>query len=75
AGGVTAALGAPSAAPPGALLPAGPRPGGAHAPEVETAMDRLVAPLMYRILFRPSGLTPAYARHLVTDLLGTPDGA
>ncbi|MGW3178912.1 TetR/AcrR family transcriptional regulator [Kitasatospora sp. NPDC001119] len=47
---------------------------GEDAPEVETAMDRLVAPLMYRILFRPSGLTPAYARHLVTDLLGTPDG-
>lgn len=41
------------------------------APDVETVMDRVVAPLMYRILFRPAGLDAAYARRLVTDFLGT----
>ncbi|MFJ7995918.1 TetR/AcrR family transcriptional regulator [Streptomyces sp. NPDC096310] len=41
-----------------------------HTPTVETAMDRVVAPLMYRILFRPAGLDAAYARRLVDDLLG-----
>jgi AcrR family transcriptional regulator len=39
-------------------------------PDVETVMDRVVAPLMYRILFRPAGLDAAYARRLVTGLLG-----
>ncbi|WP_051711896.1 TetR/AcrR family transcriptional regulator [Streptomyces sp. NRRL S-350] len=39
-------------------------------PDVEAAMDRVVAPMMYRILFRPAGLDAAYARRLVTDLLG-----
>ncbi|NSC22842.1 TetR/AcrR family transcriptional regulator [Streptomyces albus subsp. chlorinus] len=47
---------------------------GETAPDVETVMDRVVAPLMYRILFRPAGLDTAYARRLVADLLGT-DGA
>lgn len=32
-------------------------------------MDRVVAPMMYRILFRPAGLDAAYARRLVTELL------
>ncbi|GHC81288.1 hypothetical protein GCM10007079_20950 [Nocardiopsis terrae] len=40
-----------------------------NTPDVETAMDRVVAPMMYRILFRPSGLEAAYARRLVTELL------
>ncbi|MFE3825356.1 hypothetical protein [Streptomyces sp. NPDC059092] len=39
-------------------------------PAVETAMDRVVAPLMYRVLFRPAGLDTAYARHLVDEFLG-----
>ncbi|MFJ6617953.1 TetR/AcrR family transcriptional regulator [Kitasatospora sp. NPDC091335] len=47
---------------------------GEDAPEVETAMDRVVAPLMYRILFRPSGLDADYARRLVAGLLGDPPG-
>ncbi|MET8468495.1 TetR/AcrR family transcriptional regulator [Streptomyces sp. NPDC006422] len=38
-------------------------------PEVETVVDRVVAPLMYRILFRPAGLDAAYARRLVTETL------
>ena len=42
---------------------------GERAPEVETVVDRVVAPLMYRILFRPAGLDTAYARRLVTELL------
>ncbi|MFG3229305.1 TetR/AcrR family transcriptional regulator [Kitasatospora sp. NPDC048194] len=45
---------------------------GESAPDVETAMDRVVAPVMYRILFRPAGLDAAYARRLVTDLLAAP---
>lgn len=43
---------------------------GEHVPDVETAMDRLVAPLMYRILFRPAGLDAAYGRRLVAEFLG-----
>ncbi len=39
-------------------------------PDVETVMDRIVAPMMYRILFRPAGLDTAYARRLVTELFG-----
>ncbi|MEV6618849.1 TetR/AcrR family transcriptional regulator [Streptomyces sp. NPDC051051] len=39
-------------------------------PDVEAAMDRIVAPMMYRILFRPAGLDTAYARQLVTELFG-----
>lgn len=41
-------------------------------PDIEAAMDRVVAPMMYRILFRPAGLDAAYARRLVNDLLDTP---
>ncbi|MER5544177.1 TetR/AcrR family transcriptional regulator [Streptomyces sp. NPDC002589] len=42
-----------------------------RAPGVETVMDRVVAPLVYRILFRPADLDAAYARDLVTGLLDT----
>ncbi|MEU3660370.1 TetR/AcrR family transcriptional regulator [Streptomyces sp. NPDC032940] len=42
-------------------------------PDVETVMDHLVAPMMYRILFRPEGLDTTYARHLVAGLLGATD--
>ncbi|MFE5119477.1 TetR/AcrR family transcriptional regulator [Streptomyces sp. NPDC056669] len=45
----------------------------AEIPEVETVIDRVVAPLMYRILFRPAGLDAAYARELVAGLLGQGD--
>ncbi|MEU3564023.1 MULTISPECIES: TetR/AcrR family transcriptional regulator [unclassified Kitasatospora] len=55
-----------------ALVLARARARGEEAPGVEAAMDRLVAPLMYRILFRPAGLGPDYARRLVADLLGNP---
>ncbi|WP_069173631.1 TetR/AcrR family transcriptional regulator [Streptomyces griseus] len=41
-----------------------------NTPDVETAMDRIVAPMMYRILFRPAGLDAAYARQLVSELFG-----
>lgn len=46
-------------------------------PGAETVLDRVIAPIMYRILFRPSGLDVEYARGLVNDLLapqrqGTP---
>ncbi|MFH9674750.1 TetR/AcrR family transcriptional regulator [Streptomyces sp. NPDC017405] len=41
-----------------------------NTPDVETVMDRIVAPMMYRILFRPAGLDAAYARRLVTMLFG-----
>ncbi|MET7316081.1 MULTISPECIES: TetR/AcrR family transcriptional regulator [Streptomyces] len=44
---------------------------GEEAPDVETVMDAVVAPLMYRILFRPDGLDSAFARRLVARLLGT----
>ncbi|GHE05333.1 TetR/AcrR family transcriptional regulator [Streptomyces alanosinicus] len=44
---------------------------GESAPAVETVMDRVVAPLMYRILFRPAGLDTAYTRQLVAGLLDT----
>ncbi|MFI7686745.1 TetR/AcrR family transcriptional regulator [Streptomyces griseoaurantiacus] len=43
-----------------------------NTPDVETALDRVVAPMMYRILFRPTGLDAAYARRLVTELFGAP---
>ncbi|WP_437004711.1 TetR/AcrR family transcriptional regulator [Streptomyces sp. enrichment culture] len=39
-------------------------------PDVETVMDRVVAPLMYRILFRPDGLDAPYAHRLVAQALG-----
>ncbi|WP_431989764.1 TetR/AcrR family transcriptional regulator [Streptomyces albogriseolus] len=41
---------------------------GEHGLDAETVMDRVVAPMMYRILFRPAGLDAAYARRLVTGL-------
>lgn len=40
---------------------------GEDVPDVETVLDRVVAPMMYRILFRPDGLTDAYARRLVGE--------
>ncbi|MEU1213858.1 TetR/AcrR family transcriptional regulator [Streptomyces sp. NPDC005790] len=43
---------------------------GEEAPGTERIIDHVVAPLMYRILFRPDGLDDAYARRLVTALLG-----
>ncbi|MEU9160927.1 TetR/AcrR family transcriptional regulator [Streptomyces sp. NPDC048424] len=46
---------------------------GERAPDVETVIDQIVAPLMYRILFRPQGLDTAYARRLVTAALGPTD--
>ncbi|WP_371502463.1 TetR/AcrR family transcriptional regulator [Kitasatospora sp. NBC_00374] len=41
-------------------------------PDTETVLDTVVAPLMYRILFRPGRLDAPYARRLVDALLGTP---
>jgi AcrR family transcriptional regulator len=46
---------------------------GQSAPDVETVLDRVVAPMMYRILFRPGQLDTAYARRLVAGLLGVQD--
>ncbi|MFH8385234.1 TetR-like C-terminal domain-containing protein [Kitasatospora sp. NPDC018058] len=43
---------------------------GEAVPDVETLLDVVVAPLMYRILFRPSDLSAAYAGHLVAAALG-----
>ncbi|MBT2383299.1 TetR/AcrR family transcriptional regulator [Streptomyces sp. ISL-11] len=40
---------------------------GEDAPDVETLIDRVVAPMMYRILFRPGDLTDAYAHRLVQE--------
>lgn len=40
---------------------------GEEAPDVETVLDRVVAPMMYRILFRPTGLTDAYAHELARE--------
>ncbi len=42
---------------------------GEAAPSGETVMDRVVAPIMYRILFRPDGLDAAYARRLAAEVL------
>ncbi|MFJ6530017.1 TetR/AcrR family transcriptional regulator [Streptomyces longwoodensis] len=42
---------------------------GEKTPGVETVIDRVVAPLMYRILFRPDRLDAAYARRLVAEVL------
>lgn len=48
---------------------------GEEVPDTERVIDRVVAPMMYRILFRPSRLDAAYARELVTNALtpNTPD--
>ncbi|MER7468720.1 TetR/AcrR family transcriptional regulator [Streptomyces sp. NPDC097981] len=43
---------------------------GEAVPDVETLLDVVVAPLMYRILFRPSDLSEAYAARLVAAALG-----
>ncbi|MFJ1592808.1 TetR/AcrR family transcriptional regulator [Kitasatospora albolonga] len=42
---------------------------GEPAPGVETVIDRLVAPVMYRVLFRPGHLDAAYAHGLVAHAL------
>ncbi|WP_030711847.1 TetR/AcrR family transcriptional regulator [Streptomyces sp. NRRL F-2580] len=46
---------------------------GERAPDVETVIDQIVAPLMYRLLFRPQGLDTAYAHRLVTAALDPTD--
>ncbi|MFD7339186.1 TetR/AcrR family transcriptional regulator [Streptomyces violascens] len=43
---------------------------GEAVPDVETLLDVVVAPLMYRILFRPSDLSVAYTDRLVASALG-----
>lgn len=43
---------------------------GEDAPDTESVLDRVVAPMMYRILFRPGPFTPAYAHRLVDGALG-----
>ncbi|AKA01460.1 TetR family transcriptional regulator [Streptomyces noursei ZPM] len=48
---------------------------GEPAPDVETVIDHVVSPMMYRILFRPSPLDADYAHHLVAGLLDGPAGA
>ncbi|MEU0135840.1 TetR/AcrR family transcriptional regulator [Streptomyces sp. NPDC006296] len=45
---------------------------GEPVPDAEQVVDRVVAPLMYRILFRPGPLDTAYARDLVESALGRP---
>ncbi|MEV0254597.1 TetR/AcrR family transcriptional regulator [Streptomyces sp. NPDC050732] len=47
---------------------------GEAAPDVETVLDHVVAPVMYRILFRPTGHDAAYARRLVAEVLHTVTG-
>ncbi|GAA2744169.1 TetR/AcrR family transcriptional regulator [Kitasatospora cinereorecta] len=44
---------------------------GEAVPGVEALMDAVVAPLVYRILFRPDGLSVAYAQGLVRAALTT----
>ncbi|MFI6170447.1 TetR/AcrR family transcriptional regulator [Nocardia sp. NPDC051052] len=41
---------------------------GESPPGAEAILDRVVAPMMYRILFRPSALSAEYAHRLVDDL-------
>ncbi|MFF4407612.1 TetR/AcrR family transcriptional regulator [Streptomyces sp. NPDC001404] len=41
---------------------------GEHVPETETVMDHVVAPMMYRVLFRPGPLDAGYARDLVATV-------
>ncbi|WP_437108971.1 hypothetical protein [Streptomyces scopuliridis] len=38
---------------------------------LELSLDRVVAPVMYRLLFRPDGLDTAYARELAAGLVGS----
>ncbi|KUN81148.1 TetR family transcriptional regulator [Streptomyces bungoensis] len=42
---------------------------GEETPDTETVIDRIVAPLLYRILFRPHELDAPYAHRLVRTLL------
>ncbi|MWA15619.1 TetR/AcrR family transcriptional regulator [Streptomyces sp. BA2] len=42
---------------------------GEAVPDTEQVIDRVVAPMMYRILFRPGQLDAAYARALVDHAL------
>ncbi|WP_051789881.1 TetR/AcrR family transcriptional regulator [Streptomyces sp. NRRL S-1022] len=44
---------------------------GEAVPGVETLLDIIVAPLMYRILFRPADLSEAYTARLVAAALGS----
>ncbi|WP_405168176.1 TetR/AcrR family transcriptional regulator [Nocardia sp. NBC_01499] len=44
---------------------------GESIPDTENVLDRVVAPMMYRILFRPDGLNAKYAHRLVNDLFAT----
>ncbi|MFG2226689.1 TetR/AcrR family transcriptional regulator [Streptomyces sp. NPDC048644] len=41
---------------------------GEHVPDSEIVMDHVVAPMMYRILFRPGLLDAQYARELVATV-------
>lgn len=43
---------------------------GEAVPEAEVLLDRVVAPMMYRILFRPDGLSVEYVHGLVAGVLG-----
>ncbi len=45
---------------------------GEQAPDTETLIDHIVAPMMYRILFRHGPLDAAYAHGLVTAVLDEP---
>ena len=45
---------------------------GETAPPVETVMDQVVAPIMYRVLFRRDMLTASYAHRLVAAALTPP---
>ncbi|GAA5702421.1 hypothetical protein Save01_03238 [Streptomyces avermitilis] len=45
---------------------------GEDTPDVETVLDHVVAPVMYRVLFRPDRLDAAYAHRLVTGFLDAP---
>ncbi|WP_328334517.1 MULTISPECIES: TetR/AcrR family transcriptional regulator [unclassified Streptomyces] len=42
---------------------------GEAVPDTEQVIDRVVAPMMYRILFRPGRLDAEYARELVANAL------
>ncbi|MFB7634611.1 TetR/AcrR family transcriptional regulator [Streptomyces sp. NPDC056149] len=42
---------------------------GEQAPDVDVVLDHVVAPMMYRILFRPGPLDAEYAHDLVAGLL------
>ncbi|MEU7476561.1 TetR/AcrR family transcriptional regulator [Lentzea sp. NPDC042327] len=42
---------------------------GEPAVDTETVLDRVVAPIVYRVLCRPTAIGPGYAEGLVDDLL------